>query len=231
SRPGRAAPHPRLRSRAGRVGSPARGRATASVRARTRRPGARRFGATCRRRRARGRRTLRAARRASREPHRFPRRATRTHDQPPSRRARARCAAAVVPSPQILVERESVRELTRDDRTAAARRSLERAAATDVAAASGVRLEQTGRMWQKPGGRPLDFTASQSIAVDEVAFSWRARFGRTIRVVDRFAGGEGELEVKLLGLVSVGRARGPETSESEAMRYLAELPWAPHAVA
>ena len=76
----------------------------------------------------------------------------------------------------------------------------------------------------------MRFTATQELAVEEVAFSWRARFGPLLRVVDRFEAGAGLLEARLLGLVPVMRASGPEVDAGEAMRYLAELPWVPHAL-
>jgi hypothetical protein len=92
-------------------------------------------------------------------------------------------------------------------------------------------------MWQKPGGRALRFTASQRFAVDRVAFSWRARFHvlgpLALEVVDDYDLGEGKLEVRVLGLpvLPVRRQRGRETVIAEALRYLAELAWAPHAIA
>lgn len=89
-------------------------------------------------------------------------------------------------------------------------------------------------MWLKPGGRALRFTAVQHVAVDRVAFSWRARFSLAgplaITVVDEYAHGAGRLEARVLGL-PLQREEGPETVAGEALRYLAELPWAPHAMA
>jgi hypothetical protein len=89
-------------------------------------------------------------------------------------------------------------------------------------------------MWQKPGGRGMRFTASQRFAVERVAFSWQARFplvgSLAIKAVDDYADGEGKLEVRVLGL-PLQRQRGRETAIGEALRYLAELPWAPYAIA
>ncbi len=83
------------------------------------------------------------------------------------------------------------------------------------------------------GPAPVRFHAIEEFAVEEVAFSWRARFAIvplvSIRVVDRYAAGQGSLEARLFG-IPVMRASGPETSEGEAMRYLAELAWVPHAI-
>jgi hypothetical protein len=88
-------------------------------------------------------------------------------------------------------------------------------------------------MWLKPGSRPRSFSAVEELAVEWVAFSWRAklRFAPVVylRVVDGYTAGAGLLEVRLLGLPLV-RARGPDVSAGEAVRYLAELPWVPHAM-
>jgi hypothetical protein len=114
------------------------------------------------------------------------------------------------------------------------RRYLDRALPGGATAPQRLRIRQEGTMRLKPGGRPLPFTAVEEFAVEEVAFSWRARFSLlplvSLRVIDGYAAGEGHLEARLFGLVPVMRARGREVSEGEAYRYLAELPWAPHAM-
>jgi hypothetical protein len=96
-----------------------------------------------------------------------------------------------------------------------------------------IQLTQEGSMWSKPGAPERRFTAIQYSAVDHVAFEWRARFPfarlLSLEVVDAYYGGEGSLEVRLFGR-RFQNERGPETTAGEAMRYLAELPWAPHAM-
>lgn len=96
-----------------------------------------------------------------------------------------------------------------------------------------VRIAQAGEMWRKPGGNPLPFTAVEEFAVEKVSFSWRARFSVlplvSMRVLDGYARGEGRLEARLFG-VPVIRSCGPEMAEGEAIRYLSELPWVPHAM-
>lgn len=96
-----------------------------------------------------------------------------------------------------------------------------------------VRIAQTGEMWRKPGGRALRFTAVEQFAVAEVEFSWRARFPLlpplSLSIVDRYSGDDGSLEGRVLG-IRVIRQTGPELAVGEAMRYLAELPWVPHAI-
>jgi hypothetical protein len=104
----------------------------------------------------------------------------------------------------------------------------------DAVTPSRVRLAQAGEMVQKPGGRRLEFRAVQEYAVDRVEFEWRASFGPNplvrVRVVDRYRDGEGLLVAKVWGLIPATRSAGPETDRAEAMRYLAELPWVPHAM-
>jgi hypothetical protein len=109
----------------------------------------------------------------------------------------------------------------------AVRRYVDRANAVEPA--QQVRVTQVGEMWLKPGGRALRFEAVEDFAVAEVAFEWRARF-RLLRVVDRFAAGEGLLGARLFGLFPVMRQTGPELAVGEALRYLAELVWVPHAM-
>ena len=85
-------------------------------------------------------------------------------------------------------------------------------------------------MWMKPGGRALRFTAAEEFEVRRVAFSWRARFPFGLRVTDGYQDGRGRLEVRLAGL-RLQRQDSPEITEGEVIRYLAELPWVPHALA
>jgi len=97
-----------------------------------------------------------------------------------------------------------------------------------------VRVRQSGEMWKSPGARAMRFEATEEFRCDRVSFCWRARFPIlgpvAMRVVDGFDGGTGRLRVSLLGLPLQQQA-GRETDVGEAMRYLAELAWAPQAIA
>jgi hypothetical protein len=88
-------------------------------------------------------------------------------------------------------------------------------------------------MQLKPG-HWLPFRAEQEIAVDRVEFAWRANFRAaplvSMRVRDWCRSGVGGLDVRLWGVVPVVRASGEQFARGEAMRYLAELVWAPHAM-
>lgn len=79
---------------------------------------------------------------------------------------------------------------------------------------------------------PLE--ARQTVAVGAAGFVWEAwqDLGPLpkLRVVDAYVAGQGQLTVRLFGMIPAGNAEGPETDRAEAMRYLAELPWAPDAI-
>jgi hypothetical protein len=110
---------------------------------------------------------------------------------------------------------------------------LARSLPPDATVPEMVRVRQAGEMWKKPGARAMRFEATEDFAVERVAFWWRARFPivgpLAITVVDEFAHGAGQLRVSLFG-IPLQTQTGPETNVGEAMRYLAELPWAPQAL-
>ena len=114
------------------------------------------------------------------------------------------------------------------------RRYLARSLPPDGAVPAHVRVTQTGEMWKKPGARPMRFEAIEDFAVDRIAFAWRARFPLVgplaLTVVDELADSDGRLRVSLLQL-PLQTQTGPEIAIGQAMRYLAELVWAPHTIA
>lgn len=99
---------------------------------------------------------------------------------------------------------------------------------------SRVFLRQHCEMELKPGAGWQKMTAVHWIGVTETGFVWNAsqHFGPLLmlRVVDSFSAGQGALCARLLGSVPVASATGPIYDRGEAMRYLAELPWAPDAI-
>ncbi len=120
-----------------------------------------------------------------------------------------------------------------EDLPEAVRRYFRRALPSPGPLPSIVRITQTGEMQLKPG-RWLPFEATQEARVGRVEFAWRTRFALApligVRVNDWFREGEGGLKGRLFRFIPVARATGPETARSEAMRYLAELPWFPPAI-
>ena len=93
-------------------------------------------------------------------------------------------------------------------------------------------FDQTGQMWSKPGAKPMDFSAHQTVAVHATGFLWRAQFGFPVPMVvaDYFYDKSGGLEVRVLGAVRVIRGNGPAFDQGEALRYLAEIPVNPDAI-
>ena len=113
------------------------------------------------------------------------------------------------------------------------RRYVERNVPADQLGRSAVHFAQVGGMQLKPG-RWLPFRAEQEMAVDRVEFAWRANFRAarlvSVHVRDWYRSGVGGLDVRLWGVVPVVRASGVQFARGEAMRYLAELAWAPQAM-
>ena len=78
-------------------------------------------------------------------------------------------------------------------------------------------------------GRWVRFHARQVLAPRHW-FEWRARAGGVLTGFDRYLDGEGEMRWKLLGLLPVVRAEGPDVSRSAAGRVAAEAIWLPTAL-
>lgn len=99
---------------------------------------------------------------------------------------------------------------------------------------SGVYLTQNAEMELSPGAAWQRLLAQQWIDVTKAGFVWQARQTKAglvwLRVIDAYVQRRGQLIVRLLGAIPVVRAKGPEVDVSEAMRFLAELPWAPDAI-
>lgn len=98
-----------------------------------------------------------------------------------------------------------------------------------------VRLTQRGQMWMTPRSRPSVFTAQQTISLGEVGFLWQAQLagpvGLSTRVIDYLVSENAGLEARLLGAFPVARVIDTDAAfRGEAMRYLAELIWAPDAI-
>ena len=97
-----------------------------------------------------------------------------------------------------------------------------------------ITLRQETEMRLQRGGNWQPMAARQTIATGAPGFVWAAvqRKGPLpmVRVVDAFVDGRGKLAARLLGSVPVASSTGIDTDIGEAMRYLAELVWAPDAI-
>jgi hypothetical protein len=107
-----------------------------------------------------------------------------------------------------------------------ARRYLAHAIAPGTPLASAVRLRMHGEIKLKEW---LPFTAEQAISWHR-GMIWKASVrmhGLPISGFDRFLDGEGAMRWKLLGIVPVMTASGPDVSRSAAGRVEAESCWLP----
>jgi len=83
------------------------------------------------------------------------------------------------------------------------------------------------------GGHWSRFEADQRILIHKCAFDWRARTGPfgMLRIRDALLDGQGQLDVQAFGAIPLAHFDAqPPLTRGEIMRYLAEIPWAPHAI-
>ena len=96
-----------------------------------------------------------------------------------------------------------------------------------------VRLLQEGefRTGEKRGWAP--FRAEQYFSLDPPGFLWRVRMRLAPLVSvtgrDRWVDGEASMRMRLLGLVPVVNASGPELAQGAMLRWLGEIIWFPQA--
>lgn len=81
----------------------------------------------------------------------------------------------------------------------------------------------------KVGQRWLRFRATQ-VESPHHGFLWAARAGAVIVGSDRYIGGEGGMDWRILGLLRVAHAEGPDVTRSAAGRGMAEAIWVPTAL-
>lgn len=114
-------------------------------------------------------------------------------------------------------------------------RFLTRVGVDPAAAPFDTELVQNGTIRLGPERAWMPFSATQVIRANRPEFVWRARFrmapGVVGVVVDAYEGGVGRLDARLWGFVPVAHGRGPEIDRGELLRYLAEIPWCPSAIA
>ncbi len=96
-----------------------------------------------------------------------------------------------------------------------------------------VRLKQGGYFRLKESQKWMPIKAEQYYDVDSVEFIWIGKVNfipfLSIWAKDEFIDGKGNLVVKLLGLIKVVDAKGPEIDQGEILRFLGECVWFPSA--
>jgi hypothetical protein len=96
-----------------------------------------------------------------------------------------------------------------------------------------VRLTQEGRFRLGPERAWMPFTATEVFTTDPPGFVWTTEMqlfpGVDIVGRDRYANGEGSIEMRVLGLIPVATASGPRLDQGALLRYLNEIMWFPAA--
>ncbi len=103
-----------------------------------------------------------------------------------------------------------------------------------VGAAPVVAAEQHAEMRLAPDQPFFPLTATQRFGTQRPDFVWHANGTMIgfipVEIVDAYAGGQGLLEARIAGSITVARASGTAIDRGEAMRFLAELPFNPDAI-
>jgi hypothetical protein len=100
---------------------------------------------------------------------------------------------------------------------------LRAAVAEGTPLALSARIRMRGRI---KIGRWVPFTAREVLTPHD-GFVWAARAAGVVTGSDRFIDGHGEMNWKLLGLIPVMHADGPDVARSAAERAAAEATWVP----
>jgi hypothetical protein len=120
------------------------------------------------------------------------------------------------------------------DLPGAIRDFAERNGAAPGSDARAARLTQDAEYRRGPDAEWGPMPAVQHMGLGRAAFVWNARAPGPLlpsfTVIDGYVGGTGMLRAMLLGSIPVAKASGPIIDRAEAMRYLAEMPWAPDAI-
>jgi len=95
------------------------------------------------------------------------------------------------------------------------------------------RLRQKARMKSKPDGKWMDVEALQYFRLNEPAFVYKisADVAPFVWIVgrDKYDGGRGNMEIKILGLYTIADSKGKEIDEGTIIRFLSEILWFPSA--
>jgi hypothetical protein len=136
--------------------------------------------------------------------------------------ARHGAAASIVTEADLAELPEPVQRWLRDARVVGTKRP------------SAVRLKQTGEFRLSEDRDWMSFSAQQYFALDPPGFVWTARFEMAphLPVIgrDRYAGGTGDIEMRLFGVIPVADKTGGGLDQGALLRYLGESVWFPAAV-
>jgi hypothetical protein len=105
----------------------------------------------------------------------------------------------------------------------AVRRYLRAAIAPGTSLATAARIRMSGQIKL---GRWIPFRGEELLAPHQ-GFHWSARAAGVVGGFDRYADGQGQMRWKLLGVLPVMAAGGPNVSRSAAGRVVGEAMWVP----
>jgi hypothetical protein len=116
----------------------------------------------------------------------------------------------------------------------AVRRLVLRARAAWPATPHVVRVTQHGRLRRRSEDAWIPFEAVAHVAVGHPARTWHVRQSRLWGVrehdVESLCFGEARSESSFLGAIPLDSTSGAELVRSQLIAYMADLPWAPHAM-
>ncbi len=96
-----------------------------------------------------------------------------------------------------------------------------------------IRLKQRGFFRTREGQKWMPLAAEEYYTTQPPAFLWYGSIQPlplvTVSARDMVSDGHGNLVVKLLSLITLADARGPEVDQGELLRYLSEIVWFPTA--
>lgn len=94
-------------------------------------------------------------------------------------------------------------------------------------------LKQKGLMRIKEDGPWMTAEAEQYFTVEEPGFIWKAKVKMNpflyFTGMDKYKNGHGNMNIKILSIVPVVNATGPEMDQGTLLRYLGEMTWFPTA--
>lgn len=110
---------------------------------------------------------------------------------------------------------------------------LQRANVLGAESIHTVHLHQRGEIRISPHGKWMPFEAEQYNTIESPAFIWLAKVKAapliTLTGRDKYQNGKGEMLIRLLHLIPIVHAKGPEIDQGALLRYMAEIVWFPSA--
>lgn len=96
-----------------------------------------------------------------------------------------------------------------------------------------VKLKQDGEMRLAVDKTWIPVSANQMFTTAEPGFVWDAKInmapGIYLKGMDRYSGGQGSMLIRLMSIITVADAKGPEVDQGTLLRFLAETAWFPTA--